>query len=65
MCYQSVHVKYDLAIAFLKCERLRENLAYGIRVQFAFLVSQVEKCQRPDFVISMPKNPSSVPVYRR
>ena len=50
---------YDM---YIICERLWENPAYGIRVQFvqcAFLVPQVENHESPDFVISMSKNPSS------
>ena len=46
----------------LKCDRLRENPAYGIRALFAqcaFLVAQSEICQSPDFVIYMSNNPSS------
>ena len=47
---------------FDKCDRLRENPAYGIRALFAqcaFLVAQLEISQSPDFVIYMSNNPSS------
>ena len=44
------------------CDRLWENLAYGIHALFAqcaFLVAWVEICRSPDFVIYMSNNPSS------
>ena len=57
-----VGTKINVELKLVICDRLRENLAYGIRALFAqcaFLVTQVEIYQSPDFVIYMSNNPSS------